>query len=85
MTIGAKSGNLHQELGECIPSYENHDWNEQRKQLAENIVDLVAMFRKLVFQFYQVAAAHRVSMLRDLLLCQELLSVKQVFFFVVKN
>ncbi len=69
----ANCGDLYEGPGECIPSYENHDWNEQREHLAEDIVNSSAVFRKPVFQFYQAAAAHRVYVLRDLLPRHELL------------
>ena len=69
----AKSGDCYEGSGECIPSYENHDWNEQREHLAQDIVNSAAVFRKPVFQFYQAVAAHRVYVLRDLLPRHELL------------
>ena len=69
----AESGDLHEGARESIPSYDDHDWNMQRENLAENIVDSAAVFQKPVFQFYQAAAAHRVYVLRDLLPRHELL------------
>ena len=63
----AKNGDLHRGPGQPIPSYEDHDWNEQRERLAEDLASSSAVFQRPVFQFYQAAAAHRVYVLRDLL------------------
>ena len=63
----AGNGDLHDGPGQRIPNYEDHDWNEQRERLAEDVASSSAVFQRPVFQFYQAAAAHRVYVLRDLL------------------
>ena len=63
----AMNGDLHDGPGRPIPNYEDHDWNEQRERLAEDLASSSAVFQRPVFQFYQAAAAHRVYVLRDLL------------------
>ena len=63
----AGSGDLYEGPKEPIPNYEDHDWNEQREHLAEDLASSSAVFQRPVFQFYQAAAAHRVYVLRDLL------------------
>ena len=63
----AGNGDLHDGPGQPIPNYEDHDWNEQRERLAEDVASSSAVFQRPVFQFYQAAAAHRVYVLRDLL------------------
>ena len=63
----AAGGDLYAAAAEAIPSYEEHDWNEQREHLADERADSSVVLDKPVFQFYQAAAAHRVYVLRDLL------------------
>ena len=63
----AGSGDLYEGPGEPIPNYEDHDWNEQRENLAEELANSSTVFQRPVFQFHQAAAAHRVYVLRDLL------------------
>lgn len=70
----AQSGELYAGAGEKIPAYEDHDWDEQREQLAHNREDSSGVLDKPVFQFYQAAAAHRVYVLRDLLPAHGLLA-----------
>ena len=66
----AKSRNLHAELGQCDPIYESHNWDEECEKFAEYAEDSSVVFRKLVFQFYQVAVANRVNVLTIFLLCR---------------
>ena len=63
----ARGGDLGEGPGEAIPNYADHNWNEQREDLAEDLADSSAVFQRPVFQFYQAAAAHRIYVLRDLL------------------
>ena len=70
----AQSGDLYAGAGKQIPGYEDHDWDEQREQLAHNREDSSGVLDKPVFQFYQAAAAHRVYVLRDLLPAHGLLA-----------
>ena len=63
----AAGGELYAAAAEAIPSYEEHDWNEQREHLADERADSSVVLDQPVFQFYQAAAAHRVYVLRDLL------------------
>ena len=63
----AENGDLYAGPGERIPSYENHDWNDERERLADNLADSSTVLDQSVFQFYQAAAAHRIYVLRDLL------------------
>ena len=58
---------MYEGPGEPIPNYEDHDWNEQRENLAEELANSSTVFQRPVFQFHQAAAAHRVYVLRDLL------------------
>ncbi len=45
------NGDLYEGRGESIPDDEDHDWNEQRGHLAEDLANSSAVFQRPVFQF----------------------------------